>query len=430
MTFYPKCKKTIRWRIIASLVCLLSLVILQSAYGEQPAKSMVDERHGLGYVVVSPNGPKDGGDFGANTPGTQTSGLQEAFDYAKAHGRDVYIAGGGMTEIFKPPRGHYVLKKTLKIPWMQDFRLDGGESLIAYQGPPGDAIVIDSQMNCRYKFGLVYNGTGGAVVRLKPESKGPDTVTGIVCSTFDFNVVCGGGSVYPGKGLKGKGLGLVLDTSSGPIACNSLSVMELIACDKGLYLMQGCSNNWVKVTYLHLCNTHLQVGDEKDASTQANRIEAHIDGEKIEGSIGARIFGQRNRLILNVHRTAPGKNIVFEPEASDNYIETMTMPDGITNNASLPTNTIVSATARGFDDVVTPPFPKSGENVVNRNPFPVQILILTAGKVSDWALLDARGASRNILGSLFAGQQISLGPGQQVRFNYTEPPSWTWTVLQ
>jgi hypothetical protein len=33
-------------------------------------------------IVVSPDGPSDGGDFGPHTPGTQTSGLQEALDAA------------------------------------------------------------------------------------------------------------------------------------------------------------------------------------------------------------------------------------------------------------------------------------------------------------------------------------------------------------
>src|SRR2546425_9503341 len=33
------------------------------------------------FVVVSPNGPNDDGDYGSNTPGTSTSGIQEAFDF-------------------------------------------------------------------------------------------------------------------------------------------------------------------------------------------------------------------------------------------------------------------------------------------------------------------------------------------------------------
>ena len=38
-------------------------------------------------IVVSPQGPRDGGDFGPHTPGTKTSGLQEALDAAKRRPR-------------------------------------------------------------------------------------------------------------------------------------------------------------------------------------------------------------------------------------------------------------------------------------------------------------------------------------------------------
>ena len=42
----------------------------------------VSKYHQIGYVVVTPEGPDDGGDFGPNTPGTRTAGIQEALNYA------------------------------------------------------------------------------------------------------------------------------------------------------------------------------------------------------------------------------------------------------------------------------------------------------------------------------------------------------------
>ncbi|MEZ6047564.1 MAG: hypothetical protein R3C11_18680 [Planctomycetaceae bacterium] len=57
----------------------------------------VDRQKQLGFIVVTPQGPNDGGDFGPHTPGTKTSGLQEAFDLAKRTTQDVYIAGGNLT---------------------------------------------------------------------------------------------------------------------------------------------------------------------------------------------------------------------------------------------------------------------------------------------------------------------------------------------
>lgn len=80
-----------------------------------------------GYVLVTPEGPEDGGNFGPETDGTKTSGTQEALDYAKANKKDVYIAGGGLTEAFKGGVG-YQLEETLRIPWNQNWRLNGGGS--------------------------------------------------------------------------------------------------------------------------------------------------------------------------------------------------------------------------------------------------------------------------------------------------------------
>ena len=63
------------------------------------------------YVLVTLEGPEDGGDFGPHTPGTKTSGIQEALDYAHAHCRDVFIFGGrggvhAGTEV-EPGNGNY-----------------------------------------------------------------------------------------------------------------------------------------------------------------------------------------------------------------------------------------------------------------------------------------------------------------------------------
>ena len=40
------------------------------------------------FVYVTLEGPDDGGDFEPSTPGTRTSGIQEALDYAIANCRD------------------------------------------------------------------------------------------------------------------------------------------------------------------------------------------------------------------------------------------------------------------------------------------------------------------------------------------------------
>ena len=70
-------------------------------------------------IVVSPQGPRDGGDFGPHTPGTKTSGLQEALDAAKRQAKDVYLAGGSWTADKTEPVVYH-LHETLRVPWMQN----------------------------------------------------------------------------------------------------------------------------------------------------------------------------------------------------------------------------------------------------------------------------------------------------------------------
>ncbi len=162
------------------------------------------------FVFVTLQGPDDGGDFGPGTPGTKTGGIQEAIDHAHAICRDVYIWGGrgGLHEGKGLPDNIYRLEETLRIPWSQDFRLDGGNYLLHYTGDSGPAVHIDSQMNCRYKFGLITSNAPGPVVCIKPELPGPDDFTVITASIFDFSCVV---SHHP------DGVSIQLDSSTGPI---------------------------------------------------------------------------------------------------------------------------------------------------------------------------------------------------------------------
>jgi len=93
------------------------------------AKPLAGHYHSLNYLVVTPGGPEDGGDFGPKTPGTKTSGLQEALDRAHEEVKDVYIAGGGVNgnkvfivEINACRRGVYVTQgsgnNTIEAQWI------------------------------------------------------------------------------------------------------------------------------------------------------------------------------------------------------------------------------------------------------------------------------------------------------------------------
>src|SRR6476660_5690319 len=100
---------------------------LPSMSAARPRKAKGEERP-KGWVQVTLDGPDDGGDFGPHTKGTKTGGIQEALDYAHETFRDVYIWGGrgGLDKKRLVAENVYRLQETIRVPWSQDFRLDGG----------------------------------------------------------------------------------------------------------------------------------------------------------------------------------------------------------------------------------------------------------------------------------------------------------------
>ena len=281
---------------------------------------------GRNQIVVSPNGPEDGGDYGPQTPGTKTSGLQEALNAAKAQAKDVYLAGGSWTADKTTPVV-YNLNTTLHIPWMQNFRLDSGHCVLNYTQKTGDAVVFDSQMSCSYRFGLIVSLSEGATVRMKPTTAGPDHFKVITSTEFVFNALVGGGGAWPSgeaynsdldKSRRWIGTGLWLDGSEGPIDGNKITVIETVGCAVGLLLSHAVTRNTIEETNIHLCRDHIRLGGPEDSRPSDNRIEAFMDCQGIEPSSGARIFGTCNLLTLSARTFPKGPQLVFEKSASDN----------------------------------------------------------------------------------------------------------------
>jgi hypothetical protein len=429
------------------------------------------------YVYVTLQGPDDGGDFGPNTPGTRTGGIQEALDYAHANCRDVYIFGGrgGLHAGVGVPDNVYTLDETLRVPWSQDFRLDGGNYVLHHTQDSGDAVVIDSQMNCRYKLGLIVTQSKGAAVRIKPETPGPDDFVVVTASVFDFSALCSHGT------------GLVIDSSNGPIINSQIVAEETNTLGRGVYVTDGGAKNWISNNLIHVVYNqqyhatgdcvNLEVGDPGSDHVVHNRFDMSMHAPKgaffdettkryttpagfevPEDAVGAEINAQNNLFTLVAYgKRAPGKDIIFQPGARENTVFALNLPNGVTSNARIPTNRIIPNWPVGFG-VSTPPLPPSGEYITNTTPYTVQALILTAGEVSEWTLVEAErmaaptpfnlsivenlkqaqsptgsampGTSQTITAGLFPGQSIILEPGEKVAFTYEEAPAWRWKVLR
>ena len=408
---------------------------LVAAADDQPTSDLRELPEGwkLNRVLVTPQGPEDGGDFGPRTPGTRTSGLQEALNAAKQQVKDVYICGGSWTTDVNQPVV-YVLHETLRVPWMQDFRLESGHCVIHHAARSGDAVVFDSQMSCAYRWGLIVTVSEGAVVRLAPTTAGPDRFRVITSTDFHFNALVGGGGAWPGgEAYNSKldaehrwiGTGLWLDGTAGSIDGNRIIVNEVVGCQRGIGLTAATTHNSIEATLVHLCRNHVQIGDPDDAAPHDNRVQAHLESEGIAEATGARIFGHDNYLDLTFGNMAVGRDVVFEATARDNLVQGLRFPHGITNDADVPTNRLISNTLANLP-TETPAVPGSGKSVTNRNPFPVEVRITTAGNVSRLTETPRTGESLSFDGPLHAGQTFTLNPGDRVVLDYTAPPAWVW----
>lgn len=415
------------WGIVLTLNILLTGAVTSA---EVTTQDPVNRAHELNYIVVTPQGPDDGGDFGKHTPGTRTSGLQEAFNYAKEKGKDVFISGG-----VHAPTGDemaiYEISETLHVPWRQNFQVNGGDYLIVHKAKQGDAVIIDSQMNCRIQFSLIVTQSNGAVVRLQPKTRGPDNFIVMVACDFNFNGLVGAGNVWGAEGER-KSTGLLLDTTYGPVVSNRIFSTEFNACNTGIHFTGGphpCSGNWFHCPDMHLCQTHIRLGDPNGTHVALNTVIATIDSQGVPDSIGAQIFGKNNQLNLTVGQSSPGNDVIFESSAQENLVTSACLPGGFTNRAKIPTNRIITHLGMGYQ-VETPPFPASAHPMLNRNPFPVEVMILSAGKVVQWQLTDAHGSSQTLPGPLFGGQAFRLDVAEQVSFQYLAPAVWKWRAVQ
>jgi len=412
---------------------LLLLILLSTPLFSDESK--IPGSRPTNQIIVSPNGPDDGGDFGPKTPGTKTSGLQEAFEAAKRHAKDLYVAGGSWTADKTTPVV-YNLHETLHVPWMQNFRFDSGHAVLNYVGKTGDAVVIDSQMSCSYRFGLIVSLSDGAVVRLSPATEGPDRFRVITSTEFVFNALVGGGGAWPGgepynstldQKHRWMGVGLHLDGRPGPIDANKITVIETVGCETGLLLTGGISRNTIEETNIHLCRHHLRIGDEQDAVPCDNRIEAFVDSQGIQHSSGATIFGVRNMLTLSSRPGMTQYDLRFGPSAADNLVLLHSAGKTVDDSTSH-TNRLIS-TAQPTP-LATPPVPPSGEAIQNTNPFPIEIRILNPDTVTHWTEISPGEEATDIHAPLSPGQSFLLNPGESLRLHYTAPPTWRWKSIR
>lgn len=409
-------------------VVLAFCIVFNNLFGQA-----MTELRNLGFVVVSPDGPLDGGDFGSNTPGTQTAGIQEALNFAKDNLKEVYIVGGGINAPFDDPVV-YNVNTTITMPWGQDWQVTGGEYTLNFTQSSGDCLVIDSAMNCIFEFGNIQapNLTSGNIVKVRPATVGPDNFVVIVASRFKFNAIRGSGTVDVGGDVSGSGTGLLLDGSAATIADSFFMVNEVSHCATGIHVdVGGVRGNSLTCKTIFACNTYFR---DDVGSFNTYDLRLNTEGLNLSNLLGARLTGGRDNIYtLGVNGGFdPGDALIFEGSTDHNLIYTMGVShNGISVNTST-TNRVVSAQAIGFD-ISTPAVPGSSTTtggIRNDTGYSVIITILTSGTVNEWRLVDGNGNSNTVSSGLTAGQSIYLEPGDTIRISYSAAPTWRWRAIR
>lgn len=407
--------------------------------------------HNLGYVVVSPDGPGDGSDFGPSTPGTQTAGWQEAIDYAVANNKDIFVVGGGHKEWVSTGgdvhsgQGYWVgpvlyfPTTTIYIPPAENLRITGGDYVLAFSNSDADCIVVDSQKNCDFDLGCIVAGNvqdGVAIIKVKPQTARPDGQIGFSNCSVLVNFLVGHGSVW-GENIPGQGTAWLFDGTDGPIENSRFTVMEINASGTGFLLEAGdIRNNIFECPFNHITNNMLVVN-----SGTYNKFDIMLNPGGVGGSvIGANIAGgQQNVYTLSFNGWGSETAIIWGEgdnidEPTDNLVYAMSLPmSQVVNDIwdLTGTNKIVTLGTVG-NSVATPGVPPSGVLIENRTSLPVIATIESPGVVSSWVhhVGGSSGGDITINAGLRSGQEIYLEPGDYVLFDYASAPSWNWRAVR
>lgn len=276
-----------------------------------------------GKVIVNSGGVIESPLAGKVGSLTETDGLQEAVDYAVATGEDLYIEGGyalGRSS-GRFNNSVYFLNKTLVIPPAQDFRIDGGESIINYNPLTGNAISINSCEDCHFRFGVVVTGgANGAAVAFDPtQPTEVDGISVVTDSTFRFSSIATNRPV----GTSLAAIELAPTPGAGSILWNTVDATATVGFQYNLYAngrgsSAGVFNNRISVGHDHQATKALAyIGSFTSGNTFA--LNDSSNGYSTTGVIS---YGTNNDYVLQSNPgIAVGRDIVFEKGSTGNLVE-------------------------------------------------------------------------------------------------------------
>ena len=406
-----------RWVCAATLVSAIFLSLLAARARGGGHVPQVPRQAPV--VVLALDGS---GDFGPQTPGTRTSGWQEALDYCVAHRRDLYVQGGyGGGQI-------YNIQDTIHVPPAQDFRIDGGIYVINWIGPPDrDLMTIDSTMNCEYHFGLMVYGGRGIGLHIRPERPVPvDNFPVCVETRIEMEGLADPHPFVRGERVQGEGL--VLDGTNASIVHSEFRMASVINFHTCMRTVGAVGYNHIICPHLHTNadRSTLFVGDERLA---ANTISLTIGVDQGAEAVTGMVISGRDNVVELAQRESdrpfpPHRSLILESSAEGNQVNLVCPPLAdpaimITDRAQTPTNQITWA---GPPPAIRIIRAAPGVFVYTQRLWPATVSI-DGGKVTNFQL--TRGSQRVARNPRLASQTL-LSPGDRLTFRSA---SWLRLVI-
>ncbi|MEM3193133.1 MAG: hypothetical protein QXZ36_07420 [Thermoproteota archaeon] len=428
---------------------------------------------GKPYITVSAKGISnglsniinDGADFGPDTPGTITSGIQEAINYL------VSLGYGGKMELMA---GTFIVNQATPTYVLGNFASSvftipdtfAGTIEIVGQGTSNSDVVGSNATEIDCSGMPAFGTTGEAAVFSTPSGALPNgvfrirdlaiftptNVGGILFITINtfaaenIYIQHTHGSNYPTNpntyGIRSNGwlnnsswinqvvvsgfiYGYVIDHSFF-----NAGILFAINCGSAVFLISGVNTNSVGGYIAFLSCAACTYG-----------VETSITGGTLNGP---HLVISKYSMYIQSGHLPPQYTYDFYNTSSPSYFPYIHVIDanvisslGTSYAWQFPTyndatgliiDKVEGAQApliQGFS-VTTPAFPSSGTAVKNTNPFPVRIYLLTLGGATAVSITDPSGTSKS-LAAPAAGNEYTLDPGASITFTWSSTsPTWLW----
>ena len=452
--------------------------------------------HGRPSVTVSPKGLtlgtseyfNDGADFGPDTPGTSTCGIQEAINASN----NILLLEGSYNPsvtitVAQPTRivgyGATLTKVAGTEYYLFDFSGQAGNSIegVTFDAnapnmTPDETLLTDGEPCIVYDVSSNYT----KILRCTFKNYKGLPILGALSNsqigTFALEVEVGWCEFYqnnPGSysdymdniGFTSLG-GSVHDNYLSIYAQEGIFLYESddVACYgntvdvNGTYAGPGFTANGISVGSCRGClifgnvvrlNVDSAVGifiqQENDNTSSRSCVGNAFVGNTVRwtgastNGVGVLIPSDADTNVVNdnifVGNLFINLNNVFTPPSTgtaenNRFFNNLAPGLGSVWYTSLPPSTTMAVGNEGLNPqgfgLTTPSVPASGTAQANTFPFPVRVYLLTGGTATAYTITDPSGNAETFSVTLTAGLEITLDPGASVTLTYTVAPTWVW----